>query len=67
MYVSAKNPGHKAAGFCIEPENVFAWIRCFTNRNVNYIQKSQPAQCRLAFGYWVGESNSYCEIENLEY
>ncbi|GEM_PF-6829667 len=20
-----------------------------------------------AFSYWVGESNSYCEIENLEY
>ena len=20
-----------------------------------------------AFLYWVGESNSYCEIENLEY
>ena len=20
-----------------------------------------------AFSYWVGESNSYCKIENLEY
>ncbi len=22
---------------------------------------------REGFGYWVGESNSYCKIENLEY
>ena len=29
-------------------------------------KKIRPTDCR-PFWYWVGESNSYCEIENLEY
>ena len=29
-------------------------------------KKNSRTDC-LAVWYWVGESNSYCEIENLEY
>ena len=29
--------------------------------------KTPSGMLQGAFWYWVGESNSYCEIENLEY
>ena len=29
--------------------------------------KKSIAESDALFWYWVGESNSYCEIENLEY
>ena len=29
--------------------------------------KKEAAPWSSLIGYWVGESNSYCEIENLEY
>ena len=30
-------------------------------------ENGQPERLSIVFLYWVGESNSYCEIENLEY
>ena len=29
--------------------------------------KKEQRDCVALFLYWVGESNSYCKIENLEY
>ena len=39
-----------------------------TGQNVTEtVRKTPSGMLQGAFWYWVGESNSYCEIENLEY
>ena len=31
------------------------------------MEQEKASEFPKPFWYWVGESNSYCEIENLEY